>query len=48
MGHLVTQFQGQILRAGANNRVCGHDSTCRHAPTPPTALHVDNHREWQF
>ena len=25
MGHLVTQFQGQILRAAANNRVCGPD-----------------------
>ena len=24
MGHLVTQFQGQILHAAANNRVCGH------------------------
>ena len=22
MGHLVTQFQGQTLRAAANNRVC--------------------------
>ena len=24
VGHLVTQFQGQILRAAANNRVRGH------------------------
>ena len=36
MGHVVTQFQGQILRAAANNRVCGHASTCGHAPTSPT------------
>ena len=36
MGHLVTQFQWQILRAAANNRVCGHASTCVHAPTSPT------------
>ena len=36
MGHLVTQFQGQILRAAANNRVCGHASTCGHDPTSPT------------
>ena len=36
MGHLVTQFQGQILRAAANNRVCGHASTCGHALLPPT------------
>ena len=33
----VTQFQGQILRAAANNRVCGHASTCGHAPTSPTS-----------
>ena len=35
MGNLVIQFQGQIVRAAANNRVCGHASTCRHAPTSP-------------
>ena len=35
MGHLVTPFQGQILRAAANNRVCGHASTRGHAPTSP-------------
>ena len=34
MGHLVTQFQGQILRAAANNRVRGHASVCGYAPPP--------------
>ena len=32
----MTPFQGQILRSAANNRVCGHASTCGHAPTFPT------------
>ena len=34
MGHLVTQFQGQILRAAANNgvRTC---LGCGYAPTSP-------------
>ena len=36
MGHLVTQFQGQILRTAANNRVCGHASGCGYVPTSPT------------
>ena len=34
MGHLVTQFQGQILRDAANNRVRGHASVCGYAPLP--------------
>ena len=34
-GHLVTQFQGQILRAAANNRVRGHASVCGYAPPFP-------------
>ena len=34
MGHLVTQFQGQILRDAANNRVRGHASVCGHSPLP--------------
>ena len=38
VGHLVTQFQGQILRAATNNRVRGHASVCGHAP--PLPLHV--------
>ena len=37
VGHLVTQFQGQILRAAANNRVRGHASVCGYAP--PLPLH---------
>ena len=36
MGHLVTQFQGQILRAAANNRVRGHASVCGYAPPLPS------------
>ena len=35
MGHLVTQFQGQILRDAANNRVRGHASVCGYAPPLP-------------
>ena len=35
VGHLVTQFQGQILRAAANNRVRGHASVCGYAPPSP-------------
>ena len=35
MDHLVIQFQGQILRAAANDRVCGHALGCRYAPTSP-------------
>ena len=32
----MTQFQGQIVRAAANNRVCGHASACGHtSPTFP-------------
>ena len=34
----MTQFQDQILSAAVNdNRVCGHASTCGHAPTSPTS-----------
>ena len=36
VGHLVTQLQGQILRAAANNRVRGHASVCGYAPPSPT------------
>ena len=36
VGHLVTQFQGQILRAAANNRVRGHASVCGYDPPSPT------------
>ena len=43
MGHFVTQFQGQILRAVANNRVCGHTTTCGHAPTSPTHVRMRLH-----
>ena len=35
MGNLVSQFQGQILRAAANNTVCGHAKGCVYAPTSP-------------
>ena len=38
MGHLVTQFQGQILRDAANNRVRGHASVCGHAPPLPLRI----------
>ena len=38
MGHLVTQFQGQILRDAANSRVRGHASVCGHAPLPLHAV----------
>ena len=38
MGHLVTQFQGQMSRAAANNRVCGHASRCGYTPTSPTCV----------
>ena len=36
VGLLVTQFQSQILRAAANNRVRGHASVCGYAPPSPT------------
>ena len=38
VGHLVTQFQGQILRAAANNRVRGHASVCGYAPPFPYSV----------
>ena len=37
----MTQFQGLILRAAANNRVCGHASGCGYAPTSPTSKITD-------
>ena len=40
MGHLVTQFQGQISRDAANNRVRGHASVCGYAPPLPLHLYV--------
>ena len=43
VGHLVTQFQGQVLRAAANNRVCGHASGCGYAPTSPIYAQRNEH-----
>ena len=48
MGHLVTQFQGQILRTIANNRVCNRADMPRGAAMPrlplliPDLLHSCN------
>ena len=36
IGYLVTPFQSQILRAAANNMVCGHASMRGHARTSST------------
>ena len=46
IGHLVTQFQGQILRAAENNRVCGHASTCGHAPTVSRVFVWEEETPW--
>ena len=43
VGHLVTQFQGQILRAAANNRVRGHASVCGYSPPSPTQVPIPHY-----
>ena len=44
--HCVTRSQDQILRAAANNRVCGNASGCGYAPTSPIYL-LPIERHWQ-
>ena len=47
MAHLVTQFQGQLLRDAANNWVRGHASVCGYAPPSPTSSSFSIYRLYE-